>query len=168
MEIGKNNLIGADMHLGPVAKTLLLGAYNSTHLLSGWIFGIWVKIYTWEKLHRIEIVCAPKKISCWTWQQLTFPSTSSFIITAGGSSSPFPFGILDKSWQSVGLKRREVGVNVAERHLLAATTLLMKSAILVVTTDVVPSSALSRICPPIPSKVRVVLERQNILVAGRA
>ena len=40
-------------------------------------------------------------------------------------------------------------------YLLVATTLLMKSAILMVTTDVVSSPApqLSRIWPPIPFKV---------------
>ena len=45
--------------------------------------------------------------------------------------------------------------NIKESDLLFATTLLMKSAILMVATDVVPSPSfqLSRIWPPIPYKV---------------
>ena len=39
-------------------------------------------------------------------------------------------------------------------NLLVATTWLMKAAILMLTTDVVPSPPLSRIWPPIPSKCR--------------
>ena len=92
----------------------------------------------------------------------TFPSTSSFMITAGGSPSSFPCGSLDKCWKLVWVCWKAFDPHFGEHdaddgtiYLLVATTLLMKSAILMVTTDVVSSPApqLSRIWPPIPFKV---------------
>ena len=60
--------------------------------------------------------------------------------------------IFDKSKNVKNIKESD---NDPDRHLLFATTLLMKSAILMVATDVVPSPSfqLSRIWPPIPYKV---------------
>ena len=66
----------------------------------------------------------------------TFPSTSSFMTTAGGSSSSFPFGIL-KNYSLESL------LGEYAIYLLVATTLLMKSAILMASTVVVSFPALA-------------------------
>ena len=89
----------------------------------------------------------------------TFPSTSSFMITAGGTPSSFSSGILDKFDLRGVNKKGPTFLLITTIYLLVATTLLMKSAILIVATDVVSSPApqLSRICPPIPSEVKVMI-----------
>ena len=94
----------------------------------------------------------------------TFPSTSSFMITAGGSTCPSVSGNLESAdvceeLADVCEEAKMQELTRAMIYLLVATTLLMKSVILMVTTDVVPSPSfqLSTILPPIPTKVTVII-----------
>ena len=70
------------------------------------------------------------------------------------------------SLKSFNILRRTVLNQMRAIYLLVATTLLMKSAILIVATEVVLSSALqfSRIWPPMPFKVMIMMMIRTMVV----